>query len=102
MEIESFLKKSEGNWVSMRSGHSLAFKQFEEVVSNLKIKILDSNESRVLNFLKKSNFKQKNLICPFEIKCSFLEISIQEISITNRPKNMVAASIKTTIFPINF
>ena len=68
MEIESFLKKSEGNWLSMRSGHSLAFKQFEEVVSNLKIKILDSNESRVLNFLKKSNFKQKNLICPFEIK----------------------------------
>ena len=68
MEIESFLKKSEGNWISMRSGHSLAFKQFEEVVSNLTIKILNTNDSRIINFLAKSNFKKKNPICPFEIQ----------------------------------
>ena len=68
MEIESFLKKSEGDWISMRSGHSLAFKQFEEVVSNIKIKILNKNESRVINFLDKSNYTKQNLICPFEIK----------------------------------
>mgnify|MGYP000081286167 CR=1 FL=1 len=68
MEIESFLKKSEGNWISMRSGHSLAFKQFEEVISNLNIKILNANDYRIINFLDKSNFKKKKPICPFEIK----------------------------------
>ncbi len=68
MDIESFLKKSEGNWISMRSGHSLAFKQFEEVVSNLSIKILSNEESRVISFLNKSKFKNKKVIFPFEIK----------------------------------
>ena len=30
MTIEQFIAQSEGSWKSMRSGHSLAFQQFEE------------------------------------------------------------------------
>ncbi len=68
MDIESFLKISEGNWVSMRSGHSLAFKQFEEVVSNLTIKLLSEEEPKITKFLNKSKYKNEKPICPFEIK----------------------------------
>ena len=68
MEIEHFLKRSEGNWISMRSGHSLAFKQFEEIISNLKIKLLNKNEPKVRDFLDKSNYASEIPICPFEIK----------------------------------
>ncbi len=68
MEIESFLKRSEGNWISMRSGHSIAFKQFEEIISEIEIKILSKEESRVTSFLDQSKFKSEMPICPFEIK----------------------------------
>jgi phycoerythrin-associated linker protein len=47
MTIESFLLKSEGEWKSMRSGHSLAFQQFEEVISQIKITILKLTNSKV-------------------------------------------------------
>ena len=59
MEIEEFVRQSEGEWDSMRSGHSLAFKQFEEVISNLSIKMLSIEESRIRNFLKKSKYKDE-------------------------------------------
>ncbi len=67
MGIESFLKQSEGGWVSMRSGHSLAFKQFEEIVSNIKIQLLKNDSKKVQLFIANSSFKNKNNFHPFEI-----------------------------------
>ena len=52
MNIEEFFLKSVGEWNSMRSGHSLAFQEFEEIRSRLKIIPVKSNDSRVRELLK--------------------------------------------------
>ena len=41
MTIEQFIAQSEGSWRSMRSGHSLAFQQFEEVLSEITIEKIE-------------------------------------------------------------
>ena len=52
MNIEDFFLKSVGEWNSMRSGHSLAFQEFEEIRSKIKIVRSKRNDSRVIKFLK--------------------------------------------------
>ncbi|WP_269624267.1 phycobiliprotein lyase [Prochlorococcus marinus] len=52
MNIEEFFLKSVGEWNSMRSGHSLAFQEFDEIRSKIKIVPSKSNDSRVIKFLK--------------------------------------------------
>ena len=49
MTIEQFIAQSEGSWRSMRSGHSLAFQQFEEVLSEITIELIDTNNQEVHN-----------------------------------------------------
>jgi len=44
MRIESFVSQSVGKWRSMRSGHSLAFQQFEDVLSEIQIKSTDQSD----------------------------------------------------------
>ncbi|WP_269622382.1 phycobiliprotein lyase [Prochlorococcus marinus] len=68
MEIEEFINKSEGEWNSMRSGHSLAFKQFEEIVSHIKITKLKQDDSQVQYYLNKSQYSQRTPTCPFKIE----------------------------------
>ena len=44
MDIELFVAQTEGEWKSMRSAHSLAFQQFEDVLSEISVqKISESN-----------------------------------------------------------
>jgi len=52
MNIEEFFLKSVGDWNSMRSIHSLAFQEFEEIRSKVKIVPSKTNDSRVIKFLK--------------------------------------------------
>tara|TARA_Y100000766_G_scaffold232224_1_gene206560 strand:+ start:310 stop:843 length:534 start_codon:yes stop_codon:yes gene_type:complete len=52
MNIEEFFLKSVGEWRSMRSGHSLAFQEFEEIRSTIRIIPAKSNDSRVIKLLK--------------------------------------------------
>ena len=66
MQIEQFFLKSVGEWNSMRSGHSLAFQEFEEIRSKIKIIPAKSNDSTVIKLLK------DNLINNYEIKKAFL------------------------------
>ena len=66
MNIEEFFLKSVGEWNSMRSGHSLAFQEFDEIRSKIKIVRSKMNDSRVIKFL------QDNLITNDAIKKSFL------------------------------
>ena len=68
MEIEEFVSKSAGEWSSMRSGHSLAFKQFEEIVSNIRINLLSIDDTRVREYLNNLGYSQEKVISPFEIK----------------------------------
>ena len=66
MNIEEFFLKSVGEWNSMRSVHSLAFQEFEEIRSKIKIVPSKSNDSRVTKFLK------DNLITTNAINKAFL------------------------------
>jgi len=52
MTIEEFFLKSVGEWNSMRSGHSLAFQEFEEIRSKIKIIPAENNDARVIKLLK--------------------------------------------------
>ena len=66
MNIEEFFLKSVGEWNSMRSGHSLAFQEFEEIRSKIKIVPSKKNDSRVIKFLK------DNLITTNAVNKAFL------------------------------
>ncbi len=52
MNIEKFFLQSVGDWKSMRSVHSLAFQEFEEIKSRIKIIPAKMNDFRVINLLK--------------------------------------------------
>ena len=52
MNIEEFFMMSVGEWNSMRSGHSLAFQEFEDIRSRIKIIPAESNDSRVIKLLE--------------------------------------------------
>ena len=66
MLIEEFFLKSVGEWNSMRSVHSLAFKEFEEIRSKVAISQVNKNDQRVVKLLK------DNLIAYNQLKRSFL------------------------------
>ena len=55
MNIEQFVAQSEGTWRSMRSGHSLAFQQFEDVLSEVEIKKVEDNASEVISLIHDSS-----------------------------------------------
>ena len=54
MTIEQFVAQSSGKWRSMRSGHSLAFQQFEEVLSEVTIEEISKDDSAVKQLLQSS------------------------------------------------
>jgi len=68
MDIAKFVDISQGEWISMRSGHSLAFKQFEEIVSRVKIKLLNLKDSNIEKLLASSQFKTSDVVSPFKIE----------------------------------
>ena len=61
MTIEQFVAQSSGKWRSMRSGHSLAFQQFEEVLSEVTIEEISKNDSSVIQLLQSSVANKQNL-----------------------------------------
>ncbi len=67
MTIEQFIAQSEGEWNSMRSGHSLAFRQFEQVTSLVTIKIIEKDNPEVCCLLKTIDQLGGNLTTPFQI-----------------------------------
>ena len=68
MLIESFFLKSVGEWNSMRSGHSLAFQEFEEIRSNVKISTLNKNDDEVIQLLEDNSISRNEVKIPFLIK----------------------------------
>ena len=61
MTIEQFVAQSSGKWRSMRSGHSLAFQQFEEVLSEVTVEAISKDDSAVKQLLESSLAKKHNL-----------------------------------------
>ena len=84
MNIEEFFLKSVGEWNSMRSGHSLAFQEFEEIRSKIRIVSAKSNDSRVSKFLKdnliSSNAVNKAFLINWEAKSEWGEENQKENS----------------------
>lgn len=71
MNIEQFVAQSIGEWRSMRSGHSLAFQQFEDVLSEISIKEIDQKTESIANLIEKSRFSSESEIkSPFTMEWS--------------------------------
>ena len=68
MNLQSFVERSEGQWRSMRSGHSLAFQQFEEVLSRITIERLDLNDERVIHLIESEPSLEGIPDCPFRME----------------------------------
>ena len=71
MTIEQFVAQSSGKWRSMRSGHSLAFQQFEEVLSEVVIEELSKEDPRVKQLLESSLAKEQDkssISSPFKME----------------------------------
>ncbi len=67
MDISTFVELSHGEWRSMRSGHSLAFQYFEEVLSEVKIQCLDKNDKSVAELASSVERIKGELIAPFSM-----------------------------------
>ena len=57
--INQFIKKSLGEWKSLRSTHSLAFQEVENSTSKIEINELEINNKNVVELLEKYNFSSK-------------------------------------------
>ena len=68
MKIEEFVKRSEGQWRSMRTGHSLAFKQFEQIISNITISTVKKDDASLLKLLKSNNKLGREYLSPFQVQ----------------------------------
>ena len=71
MTIEQFVAQSLGKWRSMRSGHSLAFQQFEEVLSEVVIEELSKEDPGVKQLLESSLAKEQDkysISSPFKME----------------------------------
>ena len=52
MNIEQFVAQTEGEWRSMRSAHSLAFQQFEDVLSEISVQKISKANPDLQSILK--------------------------------------------------
>ena len=53
--INQFINKSIGEWKSIRSTHTLAFQEFENSISKIYIKHINSKNKKVIEILDKNN-----------------------------------------------
>jgi len=68
MQLEAFITRSLGRWRSMRSGHSLAFQQFEDVRSSVLIEPMDPQDPLVLQLLQESSVSSTEPLLPFKME----------------------------------
>ena len=67
-KINQFIKKSLGEWKSIRSTHSLAFQEVENSTSKIIIKELEIKNKNVVELLKKYNLDcKKSSVIPISI-----------------------------------
>ena len=80
--INQFIKKSLGEWKSLRSTHSLAFQEVENSTSKILIKELDIKNKNVIELLEKNNFNFK----PSVIALSISWQSISDWDMDQKPE----------------
>ena len=84
--INQFIKKSLGEWKSLRSTHSLAFQEVENSTSKIIIKELEIKNKNVVELLEKYN------LCP---KPSVIAISISWHAVSDWEKDQKIEADKT-------
>ncbi len=67
MEITEFFELSIGRWRSQRSGHHLAFAHFEQVLSNIDIESLSTDDPAVLAICQLYDTDRANITHPFRM-----------------------------------
>ena len=65
--INQFIKKSIGEWKSIRSTHTLAFQEFENSTSKIFIKGIDIKNTLVIGLLEKYNLISNSSFIPISI-----------------------------------
>ena len=71
MKIEQFVARSIGEWRSMRSGHSLAFQQFEDVLSEISIENYVDEKHQLEDLINASSQpNDSKYVAPFAMKWS--------------------------------
>ncbi len=71
MDIEQFVAQTEGEWKSMRSAHSLAFQQFEDVLSEISVIRISKSDPELKNILKsQGDLSLSKIKSPFLMKWS--------------------------------
>ena len=65
--INQFIKKSLGEWKSIRSTHSLAFQEVENSTSKIIIKKLEIKNKNVVKLLEKYNLNSKSSVIAISI-----------------------------------
>ena len=85
--INQFIRKSLGEWKSIRSSHSLAFQEIENSTSKIVIKELEINNKDVGGLLEKYKLSYKTSIIAISI--SWQTISDWEIDKKNEPDKTI-------------
>ncbi|MBD2507049.1 phycobiliprotein lyase [Nostoc sp. LEGE 12450] len=67
MEITEFFELSIGRWRSQRSGHHLAFAHFEQVLSNIDIESLSTDDPAVLAICQLYDTDPSSITHPFRM-----------------------------------
>ena len=65
--INQFIKKSLGEWKSIRSSHSLAFQEVENSISKILITDIEIKNKKVMELLQKYNLSINSPIIPIKI-----------------------------------
>ena len=69
MDIAQFVAQTEGEWRSMRSAHSLAFQQFEDVLSEISVEKISHTHSDLQAILKQEcDLSVSDIKTPFLMK----------------------------------
>ena len=86
--INQFIDKSIGEWKSIRSTHTLAFQEFENSISKIQIKNINSKNKKVIEILK--NYK-------LSLNLDNIAISIKWQSISDWGENDITERDETIL-----
>lgn len=67
MDISEFVNRSIGHWRSQRSAHHLAFRHFEEVLSEIDIELLAQDDPAVIELCKANDLDPQLATSPFRM-----------------------------------
>ena len=86
--IDQFINNSIGEWKSIRSTHSLAFQEFENSTSKINIKLIATNNRKVMGLLKQYKLKDTK---------SYVAISISWQAVSDWEENQKSEKDQTIL-----